>query len=229
MDIQTEPPTPPIPPPIPPKNQDIQSAISTNSNKLSLLIGIAVIVGAIYLGMEIGKKQTLSNISTNTKQINTPSPSTFPNIQNISTENWNIYTSSESGFMFKYPPEYKPSQIESNYFSIISPLNQNRDQGFELQSDELKLEILTEPAKINDSPIKCWNDHVNERKILKHEKITISGINTSIFGWEGNGSGQLICVNYNGLRFIIYKYPLITSRQSEFDQMISTFKFTYRK
>jgi hypothetical protein len=43
--------------------------------------------------------------------------------------------------------------------------------------------------------------------------------------WEAAGTGETRYLIKNGQRIGITKYPLETSRQAEFDQILSTFKF----
>lgn len=145
------------------------------------------------------------------------------------TANWNTYTSTTLGFTFKYPTEYKPPEERENYLSLISPLKSNRGKGYELQNGELKIEIVTEPAKTNDSPTRCWDDNTSGGKILNQSKVDVSGTDTTIIDWEGYGTGQFICVIHNEHRYLINKYPLETTRQNEFYQILSTFKFTDQK
>lgn len=143
------------------------------------------------------------------------------------TADWQTYTSAAMGFTFKYPKEYSAPQESKNYLSLISPLNPNRvPKMLELQDGELKIEIVKETARENDSPLKCWNDHSGGVSPLGQSEVTVSGIKTVVLDWEGLGTGQFICINNNGSRYLINKYPAKTTRQSEYDKILSTFKFT---
>jgi len=139
---------------------------------------------------------------------------------------WLTYES-EMGFIFKYPNDYNLPQEESNYLSLISPLNENKGKDLSVQNGELKIEIVTEAGKENDSSLRCWNDHsAGEGRILGQSEITVSGIKTTLLTWEGMGTGQFACLNHGGQRYLINKYPAQTSRDSEYYQILSTFKFT---
>lgn len=141
---------------------------------------------------------------------------------------WLTYES-EMGFIFKYPNDYNLPQEESNYLSLISPLNEDKDKSKDLsvQEGELKIEIVTEAGKENDSSLQCWNDHsAGVGRILGQSEIVIDDIKTTLLTWEGIGTGQFACISYGGERYLINKYPAQTTRDSEYHQILSTFKFT---
>jgi len=204
------------------------------------LIAILLVAGGVYAGMRIGKNSKLKtqiskpnlksqNLTPTEAPVVTSAPTFQPEITPLpdDTANWKSYTSVALGFTFNYPSEYNSPEERENYLSLISPPNPDRGKGFELQNSELKVEIITEEAKEDNSPTKCFNDYNSSGgKIIGQSEITISGINTTIIDWEGYGSGQFICTPHNNKRYLINKYPLETTRQAEFDQILSTFKFT---
>lgn len=150
----------------------------------------------------------------------TNSPSPNPTI------NWQTFGSQALGFTFQYPAEYAAPQERENYLSLISPLNPDRGRGFEAQNGELKIEIVVEPGQENDSTLKCWNDHSSEGgRLTGQSEIFFNGAKTMLLNWEGLGTGQFLCVNHNGRRYLINKYPAETTRQGEYNNILATFKF----
>lgn len=145
------------------------------------------------------------------------------------TANWKTYRNTKLGFEFKYPSNYSLGETTiSNPIYIQSPLNSTRTKGYELQNGELKIEIYNAPKKANDSPEKCYKDYSGGEQ-LGQESISIGGITTTIYQWRGHGDGQSLCLISGNNRFMISKYPIQTTRQDEFMQILSTFKFTTDK
>jgi len=197
-----------------------------------ILTGVILIVISGLIGYFLGKRQI------NVQSINqlTPTPFVSPtSVQTLTideTENWKSYTSNNLGLSFKYPSEYKAPEENSNYISLISPLNPEPNKGYELQNGELKIEIYVSDATPNESLIdlvkkkKEQSDSLGANvKILEEKEILVDGIKAIKQTWEGMGSGQTILLINNNKEMGIIKYPAITSRDNEFDQILSTFKF----
>ncbi len=224
-------PTPPQIPVNPPANPPIQP-LSPKKPRLIFLLAflfMALVSLGAYGIFKFQTKPKTSISSPSTIQPSSTQPSTVipsPSSPVDPTAGWKTYTNTKYNYSFKYPNDYQPPEESKNYLSLISPLNPNRGKDNGLQNGELKIEIVTETAKEDNSALKCWNDHNPDNiKPLKQSEISISGINTTIIDWENMGTGQFICLTHNGQRYLINKYPLETTRQSEFDQILSTFKF----
>lgn len=200
---------------------------------LFIILGLIILGGAIFIGIQIGKNLTPNiqpivaqptSSSTQTEVNPTIQPTVKP-LTNL-TIDWKTYTNLDAGYSIKYPAEYSPSEDGKSYLSLMSPLNLDREKGHELQNGELKIEIVTEIAKDDNSTLKCWNDHDSgDGKILNQSEISVGGINTTIIDWQGYGTGQFICVAHGNQRYLINKYPLKTTRQEEFFNILSTFNF----
>lgn len=207
---------------------EISPASKSPKRKTGLIIGITALF-LLLLGITGLFAYQNYQLKKQTSQIQpTPTPKTVisPTLAVDTTAGWKTFTSSALGFTFNYPIEYESPEERENYLSLISPLNPNRGKGYELQNDELKIEIVTEAAKEDNSPMRCWNDHnAGEGKILNQSEIDIGGTNTTIIDWAGHGTGQFICIARDEQRYLINKYPLKTTRQIEFNQILSTFKF----
>lgn len=146
---------------------------------------------------------------------------------------WKTYTSTELNITFKYPPEYKLPEENDNYISLISPLNPEPKKGYQLKNGELKIEIYTSDANPNESLIELIKKKKEQSdslgadvKIIKEEEIFIDNIKAIKQTWEGTETGQTILFIKNNKEFGIIKYPAVTTRDYEFNQILSTFKFT---
>ncbi len=197
------------------------------------IISLSLITYLIFQNQKL-QKQVLNPQISPTIQFPSPTPQTVSSISIPSNEitGWRTYTNLMLGFSFKYPDEYKDPIENNNYISLMSPLNSGPKKGYELQNGELKVEIYTSDASFDETLIdlvkkkKEQSDSLGSNtKILKEEEILIDGINAVKQTWEGMGTGQTILFIRNGKEFGIIKYPAVTSRDDEFDQILSTFKF----
>lgn len=148
------------------------------------------------------------------------------------TESWKTYTNNNLNIGFKYPLEYKAPEENNNYISLISPLNSEPKKGNDLQNRELKIEIYVSDAEPNETlegliikKKEQSNSLGVDIKILKEEAILVDGIKAVKQTWEGMGTGQTILFVNNNKEYGIMKYPAVTTRDVEFNQILSTFKF----
>jgi len=127
---------------------------------------------------------------------------------------------------FFYPMTYKEPEEHNNYISIISPLNANRGKGYDVQNGELKIEIYISEATSGSTLEQILTDGINraETTILKEEAVTIGGITGVRLRWAGAGTGETIFLLHNGKKYYISKYPGKTTRDAEYNQILSTFK-----
>lgn len=207
---------------------------------VSSILGIIFLSSIIFLYFQNQqlKKQFINLQISPTNRAPSPTPKAVSSISIPSNEitGWRTYTNIMLGFSFKYPNEYKDPIENNNYISLMSPLNSGPKKGYELQNGELKVEIYTSDASSNETLTdlvkkkKEQSDSLGSNtKILKEEEILIDGINAVKQTWKGMGTGQTILFIRNGKEFGIIKYPAITSRDDEFDQILSTFKFLEKK
>jgi len=136
-----------------------------------------------------------------------------------------LYEDQLHKFEFSYPVKYS-SQVSHNSYYIMSPLLPPT-KGYELRDGELKVEFYFNPVNENDSLTKYLDEikSNSEAKILSEAKIKINGIDAIHMQLQGLTETDLYLLIHNNYRFQIVKYPMKTSRQSEFDQILSTFKF----
>ena len=150
----------------------------------------------------------------------------FTNNQTVDTSDWKTYDGNY--FAFKYPGTYTLDNSNANVVSVISPIIPKKgSEGF--SENELKIEILYPKMtsqtlkEIVDTAKKQPNEHGNEP--LKFEETSLK---------IGNEDAAMLTSQYSNVIYIIHNnkltqiigYPPTTSRQTEFDQILSTFKFT---
>lgn len=165
-----------------------------------------------------------------------PTPSTQPSPKSKTNEtanpdligaNWQTYTSENLGISFKYPIDYSnPKEIEG-YLSIISPLNLNRDPKMsELQNGELKIEVYLSETSIGESLEQfAGRKEKDLGEVIDTAEITVGGVKAIVKKWHNQGDGETIYILSRNKEYIVQKFPLATTRQKEFNQILSTFKF----
>lgn len=151
-----------------------------------------------------------------------PSPTATTN----EIANWKTYNSSSLGISFKYPPTYPEPQESKNYISLISPLNSDNVKGSGLQNGELKIEIYFENANQNLS-LEAYVREKNETgaEILEQSETTLDGVRTIHQKLKGYGTSEAYYILHGGKKLMIVKYPLETTRQDEFEKILSSFRF----
>lgn len=145
-------------------------------------------------------------------------------------KDWHIYKNEANGIAFRYPKDYlleeNTPMKEVYYVSIMSPPDVNKaPKETTVNSKELKIEFVIEASKTDDSVEICYKDHSageNYTKIINKTNITIAGIDSIRYAWQGVGTGEFACMIKNGRRYIVNKYPIKTERQEEYDQILST-------
>jgi len=194
-----------------------------------LLLGlVAVAFGYVFIYQPSTESADVTKPVNNLPLSPTPQPQptlTNPDPSVLVPTGWLSFNSPQLGIAFAYPADYDPPMEQSGYLSLLSPIEINEDKNYMLQNNELKIEIVKEASKPNDSPQQCRLDHtLGESTILSQSEIIVDGVVTENVVWEGMGTGQFICVIKNNFRYLINKYPAQTSRQAEFDQFLASFK-----
>lgn len=206
----------------------------SGDNFLTILLSILLLIAVSIAGFFAYQVRSLTNELLEfrnqnlEKQTPTPEPeSTFPMYTEPSSipSDWKTFKNEEYGFSFKYPSIYKLYESKG-YLNIISPLLP-ATKGYTLRDGELKMEIYINPVSMNDSLEKYATEikDTSQRGVMTEEKIEISGVDVVHFGFEDVYSGDIYIFLNNNFRVQIAKYPKVTSRQGEFDQILSTFKF----
>jgi len=224
---------PPQPPPEVITPQPKLNYLKTIFFFVLIVITLSLIAYLIFQNQKL-QKQVLNPQTSLT--IQTPS-STPKKVSSISisvdeTAGWQTYINMMLGFSFRYPTEYKAPIENNNYISLISPLNPEPKKGYELQNGELKVEIYVSDASPDETLMelvkkkKAQSDSLGSNtKILKEEEILVDGINAVKQTWEGMGTGQTILFIKDNKEFGMIKFPAVTTRDNEFNQILSTFKF----
>lgn len=205
---------------------------------LWLSCGLAVLTLGIAIGIFSAKFLNQSPSPSPLTSTPTPTLSPIPSPDlyrepagSAATADWKTYSNSQYQFGFKYPSDYQLEE-NSDYVSILSPLLPATGKGYELKDGELKVEIYIQPSPTNDS-LEAYveekkaqmRENLPESKILQESEVETDKTRTILIKWEAAGTGETRYLVKNGYRFGIAKYPLETSRQTEFDQILSTFHF----
>ena len=139
----------------------------------------------------------------------------------------------KSTLLYKYPNNYSENSYDPNpntpgswQIQIMSPLTEDHS-GPGLNSRELKMEIYIQSKKVNDSLDAFFEEQAQAEDFdpqWSRSKINIAGIEAIKLNWTGMGSGISYFLINNNKRINIIKYPQNTSLDSEFNQILSTFK-----
>lgn len=220
--METQQPASPSEPIIPPATHKPEV-----KNSLVLILSILLIVTVAIAGLFYFQIQKLSKELS--KYQTQPSPT--PTATTDPTANWKTYKNSDYSFSFSYPPSYI-IQESSGYISLFSPAdtaNPNKDSS--VNNKELKMEIYILPSPKNDSLEIYTQEQLDTEKEIQGENqnlktVSLSGVKSTYFTWKGVGDGEIYLFLYRGKRFQLVKYPLLTNRQNEFNQILSTLKFS---
>lgn len=194
---------------------------------LSKALALIVVIFLPILGFMLGR---LYQIRTEMSNITPIIPVMVTNtVMNVNDEmstpsadmgRWKTYKNNVWKISFNYPSSYKLTE-QANSLVIYSPGSTTYNA-----NEDLKVEIYLEPTKANDSLTQVTEDEKKKgSKPLKEEQVDINGMGAIRWEWQGLGDGETYFVIHNNQRIHIAKYPLKTSRQSEFNQILSTFKF----
>jgi len=204
---------------------------------LFLVGGIFLMIFGILIGFFLKIKQPDVKSINQLAETSIISPTSIPiptqtiTIDEPEVLSWKVFTSVDKGISFKYPPSYNNPEEYDNYISLISPLNPTQEKGYELHNGELKIEIYLSDAQPNETledlikKKKEQSDSLGvDTKILEQKEIMVDGVKAIQQTWEGMGTGQTILLLNNYKEVGIIKYPAITSRDQEFDRILSTIK-----
>lgn len=207
---------------------NLSSSIPENRNTtnksngfLVTLLSILLLMSVFIAGFFAWQTQNLVKELTNLQPSSNQQPTSTPLATNDPMVDWKTFNSENSSFSFKYPQDYKLSGM-----SIISPLNPNRNQkDATLQNGELKVEIVVEDFNGDMTVESCFKDHSDSGVITGKSSVKIFDTEYETIKWQGLGTGEFTCIQNNGKRYLINKYPTETTRQEEYKQILSTFKF----
>ena len=137
-----------------------------------------------------------------------------------------VFVSKYNNISYKYPAEYSPEDSE-NYSSLISPLNPTPRKDTTISVNELKIEVVVFESNNSDS-LEKWLAEEKSKTEGSIEEIgttKINGVDAKILKATGVGIVKIHLIIHNNKRFMILKYPFSTYRDTEFNQILSTFKF----
>lgn len=134
------------------------------------------------------------------------------------------YTNKDLGFSFNYPSDYILEESRSSV-SLNSPQDPNfsPDRGY-LADKELKIEIYIEDSKKQDNLSNFAKDAKANASfpIGFEEKISLSG--HIAYHIQFDKASDLYLIVNNNRRISILKYPVLTTRQEEFEKILKSFR-----
>lgn len=150
-----------------------------------------------------------------------------PAITQVSIKDYRNFESTINNVGFQYPPDYGPPRDSADYISLLSPPNPDMEKGSEVQDGELKIEIYISESPPGDSLEKYAQEKRSETsgQIVAESSRQVNGIDGIQWEWRGMGTGKTIYLIHAGKRYAIVKFPAMTTRDLEFESIISTFRF----
>lgn len=143
------------------------------------------------------------------------------------TANWKTYLGPGKDYSFKYLPTYPDPTNVGSQVSLLSSSNSINPNTFQIKEDELVVNFDSYPPVDRNETLEGFaNEHRSWAIILKESKLLIGGVDAIHRQWEDqNGRGESYYMLYKSKGYVINKWPVVTSRQEEFDQILSTFQF----
>ncbi|MDO8610223.1 MAG: hypothetical protein Q7R95_06750 [bacterium] len=151
--------------------------------------------------------------------------------QATNTSNWKTYINKPTGLNLSYPTTYplirdgiNQQDSSCNYIELLS----NDKVDISQSNNELSLSINICNTKSNDSLESFYQEQIGmpiqiSNKLTK----TYGDISAISYQWKNNtgqGNGETVLMIANNKRITVYKYPLQTTKQQEFEQILSSVK-----
>jgi len=182
---------------------------------LVIFLGILIVLGLFANAyLMFSKKETVTK---------TPDSSVIatPTLDPIA--DWKTYTNEIIGFSLSYPQEYTiTGEDQAGNVTFISPTK---------NKDALVFSIGV-AGEFNGKPadyLKDIEDYLKEAGISSSvdsiKEIKVNGLDAIYVKYSHEGGGEAYYLLKDHKRILIDKNPIITSKQYEFDQILSTFRF----
>lgn len=184
----------------------------------------------------IFQPKTLDNIYKLSSESNPASPTPALTANNSSgltptngdEENWKAYTNISLGISLKYPSNYKILGENDNFVDIFSPLD-SQNPNPNISSNDLRVTIEKELAGKNQTLDQFIKNRLgSDTGINNRSETTIGDLNAIKIESKSLNTGDEgmdFFISKGNYFYVISKTPLETSRQNEFNQILSTFTF----
>lgn len=203
-----------------PSEVPVQSAKKSNLPKIVILLIVILLIvaGAVYAGVQIGKKQVAGGILQKITLTSVPQPTEVSAPDEM--QNWKAYRDLTNKISFKYPSDWVIDTDPQRQSSYIIPLN--NPKGF-------KFGLREEPQ---DYGIPCVEE-ISKKQTLVDDVSAVETVsrNSSLGGCPKIVSEQehiTVKFSKNQKNFLVeYSYDVnkIDDERNLFDQILSTFKF----
>lgn len=204
---------------------------------LFVLLGLITFGGLIFAGMQIGKKQLVSE-NQNIKQpvITITQSGNNQTAQPIIDSNWKTYTSTKASYSFAYPPEWPLVDIPPSQGCTVCIEHIQFTSGYNPNSGDNTIAVI---LISKEDRIKTLEDYVNIHVKGDESKInlqnTMVGNEKAIAYTLSGGIPTLPIIEHavvkNGLQYIIRLEDSIETNKNKtnniflFNQFLATFKF----
>lgn len=215
-----------VPPvqPLPSSLPSISNQSSTNWSKILLftVLGLVIIVGSVFVGIQIGKNQTPKKQPITAQPSASLTPS--PNVE------WKKYSNSSYQYSVEYPSMWKTSTgdngLTTNFTQVSSPDFISITVHDNPNSTEIHQWLIDKSIVPNPNDI---STHIQE------EDVIVSGSTSVKINTPANGGQFSIYIPKGNRIYSIYNNVDQNSQSSQesydqnliiMNQMVSTFKFT---
>lgn len=145
-------------------------------------------------------------------------------------EDLRLYTNTKLGVSFNYPSSYKISSESDNSVQLLSPLDP-KYPCCDLEESELKVtieKIMSTKGGTLDKFVDFQFQGNSDIKVLAKSETKVGGLRAVVIRSQSlntGGEGMDYFVSSGNYVYVISKQPAKTSRQAEFDQILSTLNF----
>jgi hypothetical protein len=192
--------------------------VTKQPNHHPLLFGVmvGVIIGGLYF---ISVKQKTPPVAPVLTKIQ---------LDTAQFSEWKKYTNKEAGIEFSYPPNYTVApESDGEYISVMSPLNENRGKGYQLQAGELKFEIYISENTEGYNVHTFSQNAAETTDVIDQRSLVVGGQPAVEIRWRGMGDGETVYVIANNKKYSLSKYPMETSRNEEYEKILQSVTFSY--
>jgi hypothetical protein len=214
------------------KETSIPSSKTPLIGKPTLILCAILILGTTIAVLLIKSQQkTLDNIfkpSSESAPTLTTDKSSNEALTNGTEDDWRTYSNVNLGISFNYPSNYRFLSESDHSVDIFSPLDPQKPS-LDISSNDLRVTIDKELAWKNQTLDQFIKNRLGQDSRINHRaEAMIGGFNAVEVQSQSLNTGDEgidFFLSKDGYFYIISKTPLETSRQNEFDQILSTFKF----